>query len=251
MRDVRLVIRHTVQLHRLDIAILTAHSVGPHRERLSVSQMQLHFRVQRSAQLIPPAHRIYGIKAHRAEHVPRRHLPAILIAAQPGGRIEVKLVHHPRGILLRLPRLPHGIEQVNNVMTRLIAVRILPDHARAKDGQFVVFARMVSEHAVQLLRETLLASCQFYQALHVVLHRPEVLPAVAFANVRRVVIRAERLHEVSPAVPWLHEARLGIIDITIVLRPPVEFLGNVCPSHLLGHAGNAMVIVGILQRLGQ
>ena len=76
-------------------------------------------------------------------------------------------------------------------MARLIPVRILSDHSRTEYRKFVLVGGVVCEHAVQLLGEPLFSSRQFNQPVNVMLHRPEILPSVAFADVRSITFRVK------------------------------------------------------------
>ena len=125
MRNITFVIRLSVELHRPDIPILPAHPMRKNRKGFAIGQPHPYLRIQRRTYFILTANRIYRIESHGAEYIPGRHLPAILITAQAGGRILIQLTHHLRRILLGFPGLPHFVEQINNMMARFIAMRIL------------------------------------------------------------------------------------------------------------------------------
>ena len=61
-------------------------------------------------------------------------------------------------------------------------MNVLSDHARAEDGQFLVVGGVEREHAVQFLGKAFRSAHQGYQAVDVMLYRPEVLPAVALTD---------------------------------------------------------------------
>ena len=82
------------------------------------------------------------------------------------------------------------------------------------------------------------------------LYRPEILPSVAFADVRCIVIGFEILDKDAFVVTWLHERSGGIIDILVVLRTFVKFVSDVLITHLLCHFGNTVIIESIFQSFG-
>ena len=109
---------------------------------------------------------------------------------------------------------------------------------------------MISEHAVQLFGKSVFTACKVYQPVNIMLHRPEILPSVAFTNMRCIVIRLEIFDKVTFVIPWLHERCCGVVDVLIVLGTFVECVCNVLLTHLLGHFGNAVIVKGIFQRFG-
>ena len=139
------------------------------------------------------------------------------------------------------------VEQVCHVVARLVAVGILANHSGAEDGQLVVLARRVGEHAVELLLKALLPH-MFYKAIDIVLHAPHIVPCIALANVRGIFVGAEVRLELAFAVAWLHECCGGVILVAPVPGAAVENFGNAIFAHCLGHARNAVVVKGILQR---
>ena len=159
-------------------------------------------------------------------------------------------MHHLGGVLLRLPRLLNLVVEVDDVVARLVAVGVLANHAGAEDRQLLVGRGGIGKHAVEPLGEALLATDQADEVVDVMLDGPEILPAVALADVFGVSFGLEILGEVALLVARLHERRGGVEDVAVVLRTLVELLGDVGFTHLFRHAGDAIVVVGILQRLG-
>ena len=136
-------------------------------------------------------------------------------------------------------------------MARLIAVSILPDHSRAEDGKFFVVCRMIGKHAVQFLCKAACASCEINQTVYVMLHGPEVLPAVAFADMRSVFVGFEVFDKVSFIVTRLHERSGRVVNILVVLRTFVEFVRYLFLAHLVRHLSNAVIVKCIFQCFGQ
>ena len=131
-------------------------------------------------------------------------------------------------------------------MTRLVAMRILTNHSGAEYRK-LIFLRIERKHTIQFLGKTVFAAHQFYQAIHIVLHRPEVLPSIAFANMRRILIGTEIRDEMSFRISRLHERRSRIIHILIILGTLEEFIGNICLTHLLRHLSYAIIIESIFK----
>ena len=114
-------------------------------------------------------------------------------------------------ILLGFPRLVYGVVQVDHMMAGLISVGVLTDHTGAEYRKFVIRRRVISEHAVQFLRETFFTAGQCHEPVDVLLHGPEILPAVAFTDMRDIFIRMEIFYKVPFVISWLHERSSGIV----------------------------------------
>ena len=133
------------------------------------------------------------------------------------------------------------------MMTRFISMRILPNHSGTKNRQIFIRRRIISEHTIQFLGKTLRTSDQANQTIDILLHRPEILPTVTFANMWSIVIRTEGLNKISFIITRLHKRSLGIIYILIVLRTFIEFSCNLPFTQLFCHTGNTIVIVSVFQ----
>ena len=70
----------------------------------------------------------------------------------------------------------------------------------------------MGEHAVEQHGEAL-APAVTDKPRYVVLHRPEILPGVALADIWRVVVGVERTHEIAVAAAGLHIAGGGVVDV--------------------------------------
>ena len=68
------------------------------------------------------------------------------------------------------------------------------------------------EHAVEQHGEAL-APAVTDKPRYVVLHRPEILPGIALADIGRVVVGVERTHEIAVAAAGLHIAGGGVVDV--------------------------------------
>ena len=96
-------------------------------------------------------------------------------------------------------------------MARLVAMRILADHTCAEDRQFLIRFGDIGKHTIQFLGETFLASYQSDQTVQILRHGPEILPAVAFTDMRDIFIRMEIFFKVPFVISWLHERSSGIV----------------------------------------
>ena len=137
------------------------------------------------------------------------------------------------------------------MMAGLIAVSILSDHSRAKYRKFVVLCRMISKHTVQLLCKAVFTSYELNQAVYVMLYGPEILPTVTFADMRSVFVGFEVFDKVSFVITRLHERSCGVVNVFVVLRAFVEFVGYLFFTHLIGHFGDAVIVKCIFQSFGQ
>ena len=216
-------------------------------ECLTVRQFNAHFIEQRCSKLIFSAYWVNRVEAHCREDVPGRHLSAVLVAAKAVGGVAVHLAHNLRYILLCLFGFTCLVEQIRHMMARLVSVGILANHSGAEDGQVGILGWGVGEHAVELLHEYLLAHMTD-EAVNVVLNAPHIVPCIALADVRSILVGAEIGLEFSLAVAWLHECGGGVILVAPVACTAVELRGDAVMSHGLGHAGDAVVIIRIFQR---
>ena len=92
MGNIALVIRSAIQLHRLNIDILTAYSRSQDRKSFAVCQMHLHFWKYRSSDLILATDRINRVESHGAKHKPSGHLPTVLITANTVRGIQIQIM---------------------------------------------------------------------------------------------------------------------------------------------------------------
>ena len=132
-------------------------------------------------------------------------------------------------------------------MARLISMRILANHPGAENRQLIICRRIVSKHTVQLLGKPFLTSGQNYQTVNILLHRPEVLPAVALADVRSIVVRREVPDKLSLVITGLHERTYRIVDIPVITGTLIKLVRNLLIAQLLCHTGYTIVIICIFQ----
>ena len=142
-------------------------------------------------------------------------------------------------------------------MTRLVAVRVLPDEAADVAvnlvGERTSLNGCGGERLVELRGKAVASAIQIHQARQVLGHEPSPLPRVALGVFAAFVIgirRVERLNPSSILFLAAHEARLGIKIICIVFRALEIFSRNVRAPHVFGHRRDAPIVVGKLQRLG-
>ena len=185
-----------------------------------------------------------GIETKGGKDIPCRHLPAVLIAAKSVGAVEVENAANAVHKHLRGFGATDKVVMVSHVVARLIAVRILPHHARRENRQGGGVGALVREHAVEQRGKTL-AAAMLHQSLDVVLHRPEVLSRIAFANIRRVVVGTERADKCTIAAARLHIAGGGIIDVAPIACTFGKLTRLLPRAHLFGQPGDA----GIVERI--
>ena len=77
------------------------------------------------------------------------------------------------------------------------------------------------------------------------------MPAVAFTDIFRIIVGIEVGSEIAFLVTRLHKGSCRIIDIPVVLGTFIKLVGNLRLTHLLGHHGDTIIIIGVFQRLGQ
>ena len=153
---------------------------------------------------------------------------------------------------MRTPRV--GIE-VDDVVARLVAVRVLSDEARhVEDESRPLGLLRLHEERVELLRESRRAAEHRDESLGVLHHVPRVLPGVAFREVvrraravseaRGIERRAPRALRVAPA----HEAERLVEHVAPVRRPLAEERRVLLLAELLRHLRGAPVVVRALER---
>src|SRR5262249_26893773 len=176
-----------------------------------------HFGKQRRANRINCRTRRDRIKTSRAQHVPRRHLPAVFIADQTIRFRFVKLVHDLPRARLSLPWLAHVVVEIRHVMTRLVAVRVWPDEA----GDVCLFATggaaLSREELIEFVNELLPPSHQSDETTHIVRNEERVLPRVFFSKRKRNLARIERLEPVA-VTARAHETGRAIENVLVRLR---------------------------------
>ena len=139
------------------------------------------------------------------------------------------------------------IIQIGHMMARLISVCILSNHTCTKDRQFVVVRRVIRKHAVKLLAKALFSSHQTNKTIHIMLYRPEIMPCIAFTNMRRIFLGMEILDKITFIIFGLHKRSSRIVHIPVILRTGIESIRNVLPSHLGSHFSYTKIIERIFQ----
>src|SRR3546814_8831049 len=82
-------------------------------------------------------------------------------------------------------------------------------------------------------------------------HEPRILPGIAFGIVRAIVDRGrvERGAETAVGLARAQPAGLGIEAVPPISRAFIEAVGDILPPHLLRHARDRPVVIGIFDRL--
>ena len=185
-----------------------------------------------------------GIETEGGKDVPRRHLPAVLIAAKAVGAVKVETAANAVHKHLRSFGATDIVVKVCHVVARFVAVGILPHHTRRENRQGGGVGALVREHAVEQRGKTL-AAAMLHQSLDVVLHRPEILSRIAFANIRRVVVGTERADKCAIAAARLHIAGGGIVDVAPITCTPGKLTRLLHRARPFGQPGDA----GIVERI--
>ena len=236
--------------HGTDVDAPVIRTGGEEGESLPVGEVQAHFGEEWGADFVGAAHGVEGIEAHGAEDVPGGHLTAILVAAQPGRGVGIKLAHHAADIVLGFGGLSRRIVKVGDVVARLVAVDVLPHHPRAENGEGSGIHGS-REEAVEPGGEAATPAQQAHQPGDVVLHRPEVVPGVALADVGGVGFGAEIRLELPAAVTGLEKAGRRIVEIAVRLCTAQECRLNCRVAKVARQAGNAAVVKSIFQGFGE
>ena len=74
-----------------------------------------------------------GVEAEGGEQIPRRHLAAVVVAAEAVGRGVVLITQDHADALLRFPRVIGPVIEIGDVVRGLVAVDVAADDAFAGD----------------------------------------------------------------------------------------------------------------------
>ena len=100
----------------------------------------------------------------------------------------------------------------------------------------------------------LVTSHEFNHVGHVLRNEEIVLPGIALGvgvhALGTVGVWVERLHPLAVLVLGAEEPRLGIIEIVVEVRATVEVLVVSLLAEVLGQAGHAGIVIGVLERDG-
>ena len=118
-----------VQQHLLNILVRTTVVRGHHREFLSILKVHCRLVEQRATDGIERTAWANLVEAHGIQYIPCRHLPTVFITRKPVRIVEIKRLQYLVHQLLRAPGLAHLVVEVNDMVTRLITMGILPYQA--------------------------------------------------------------------------------------------------------------------------
>ena len=133
-----------------------------------IAQPQSGTRKQGAANHVIARCRIDWIEAERGKDVPRRHLPAIVVAVQTAWIIGILLARDLAHLLLRLPGLATKVIEISDVVAWLIGVLVVTS----------------LEIGIEAIIEILAAPHQLDQAGNIVQNIPGVNPRSAFGPSR-------------------------------------------------------------------
>ena len=223
-------------------------------QRLSARQGQFGARHLRRTDDVFATARVERIEPQGAEDVPRRHLSAVVVAAQPVGRRAVLGVEDLLDVFRREIGASEEREEVDDVVARLVAVGVLPDQSRhVAHAVLAVGDRCAREEFLQF-RERRVASAQRGDELARILQDvPGVLHGVPLREVVRLkpavsaCLRVERLAPAARGVATARELRHGIERVPPEPRTPREERGLLPLAQRGGKPRRAGVVVGALE----
>ena len=130
-----------VELDGTHVAVFGTHVRGQDREGFAAFQRQGHGRQEGCAQHKLTAAGTYGIEAQGRENIPGAHLPAVVVAAQAFPLGPVHALHDLTQPALPAPGLRGPLEQIRNMVRRLVSMDIYADQAGLLD---VLVVRIVT-----------------------------------------------------------------------------------------------------------
>ena len=243
-----------VETDGLDVGAVLAVAFDVDDQFLAAGQVNLGVREPGAADGVDRDAGAYLVESQGVEHIPGGHLAAVLVAAQTVGGGGVHLLENLVYILLGAVGSAGVVVEVDDVVRGLVTVGVLADEAGDVGGdQFAGQRGVGGEQRVEALHEGLAASEQGDEAVDVVRCVPGPLPGCALAVVVAAVIggvRSERLMPLAVLAFAAEEAGLGVVIIAVILPLGLEFLHGLLVTGGLGDAGDAPVVVGVLQALG-
>ena len=254
--DVGLVPLAPVDIHAADVEVLGAPVLGRHAYRPSAREVHRHPLDRRRADVVDVARRRRRVESHGVEKIPRRHLSAVVVAAQRPRLVAVEGVRDAAHPLLALPRLAEVVVEVDDVVAGLVAVPVGADAPLDVVGARDVVGQLGHEERVEApLVER--AAHALDVARHVVGYVPRILQRESLRDVAPAVHRAGPLvgdrreggAPASPAVAPAHEARLGVDQVAVRERAAQEVVAILLPAERTGRLGDAEVVVGVLEGL--
>ena len=151
------------------------------------------------------------------------------------------------------PRTIDIVIQMDDVMTRLVAVSILPDKTGNICRNRLPFKlRRNSEQGIQLTGKSLLSSHQANQTGHIVKHEPSPLPSRTFAIIVTAMGRRTRIERSTPfplTVPPAHKTGFGVEVRLICPGKTSIFISCFHISQTICQYGYTPIIVCIFQCL--
>src|SRR6185437_2206257 len=196
------------------------------RELFSIRHTDRALRKDRTANLVHRAAGTDGIKSHRAQHIPRRCLSAIVVPRNSKRPISIPDIHQLANAPLRLPWLSGEIIEIRNVVAGLVALRIKPYQARGvrKLAEVFILRRsiLLDKELIQLGIEILTPPHQANQTCNVMLYVEGISPRIHLGEVIPAALPSAKLwikgrHPLPICALRSHEAYLRIEDIAIVV----------------------------------
>ena len=112
-----------VQRDRLHIFIIMGSAICYNLEHVTIAEINLHIRKDRTTDIISRRSRCHRIKSHHTKHHEGRHTATVFITRNSHQVVTEPLVKQDTDAFLRLPRLSGIIIQIRDMQARFICHR--------------------------------------------------------------------------------------------------------------------------------
>ena len=218
--DVVLFVFLSVKINLVHIEILFAQILRHHGECLSVGKIEGDGGKLGRTEDILGTDGIHRIESHGREHIPGRHLSAVVVAAQSvwlGKILGVEDLTHK--FCRTFGTSCHGIE-VYNVVARLVSVRIL-----ANESAHIAYGadQGNGEERIKFIEELLLATEKLDETRHIMLYMPGILPCIAFGVIHSAILGTAHCAGVEGIEPFAvtlagaHETDTLVEEVLVIV----------------------------------
>ena len=198
MSDVVLGIRFSVQRNAFHILVFLGQTFSQNGESLSILQVKHKFRHLRCTEYIFSAYRIHRIESHGREHIPGRHLSAIIVSAKSVRSRTILGIEDLTDQFLSTFRFAGQSIQISHVVTRFVTVSIITDQTGYISQ---LGSKFNCKQRIQLVREGFFSAQQSNQSRNIVLDMPGVLPCITFCIVATVAFCMCSLSRIERTLP--------------------------------------------------
>ena len=224
--------------------------VGQDREDLSVPQRDGCFREERSGKDEFPGARADGIDAQGGEDIPGTHLAAVLVAADAFRRGGVHRLQQFTDDLLGVGGIADPVVHPGAGVAGLVAMGILAHEAGDIGNVHLRIPLIVREEGIQGGVRGLGSAHEGREAGEIVRGEETALPRDCLGEVAGGAQRAERSAPVAVRLPAADKARRRVEEVPIAEGTGVVLRRNIRMAQRFGHSGDAPVVVGELEGLG-